>query len=310
MITRLTLMALLAITALFHVSCTDEQLARAAQLSAEADARYAASVQALEAAKQAVAAARELAEKLESEQAQRIVGQAEEALSVATQATDVAKGMADSMRAGVAAAKAAQEAGGSTVGVVTAAATGAVPGILAALALIVKLIESTRRFRQTVKGLDNVRRKIGESEWKAKVAPELEKAQDESVRLSVKAIQLGTKLAAGLMLSLLLAGGAEAAVTTTTVDLRTTVATPTKNTVAGTSTCDADEDILVIQASPSKPRTVVLVNDAAWIYRSSASGTDLKVAAGQTLTIEVETTTTIYHTRQSADGAVKVFVVR
>ncbi len=102
-------------------------------------------------------------------------------------------------------------------------------------------------------------------------------------------------------------------VTTTTVDLRPAdsanpvpaIAAPA-NKVVGTSTCDADEDILIIQVKPGTPRTVTLVNAAAWYYRSAASGTNLPVAAGQTITLLCESTTTIYHTRQTADGAVVV----
>jgi hypothetical protein len=114
-------------------------------------------------------------------------------------------------------------------------------------------------------------------------------------------------------LALLVPVAAGASVTTTTIDLRSQTtdnpvpANPNPaNAVVGTSTCDADEDILIIKVTPGKPRTVELANAAAWYYRSAASGTNRPIAAGQTCRMLIENTTTIYHTRQSADGAVVV----
>ncbi len=101
--------------------------------------------------------------------------------------------------------------------------------------------------------------------------------------------------------------------TTTTIDLRPADANNPSpafpvpaGKVVGTSTCDSDEDILVIQVKPGTPRTVELTNAAAWYYRSSASGTNKIIGAGQPKVMLIENTTTIYHTRVSADGAVVV----
>lgn len=115
------------------------------------------------------------------------------------------------------------------------------------------------------------------------------------------------------LLLLLLASLAGAA-TTTTVDLRPasssnpspTWADPT-NKVVGTSTCDADEDILVIQVAAGKPRLIELSNEQAWYYRSAASGTNKLIGANVPIRLWVENTLTIYHTRVTATGAVVVF---
>jgi hypothetical protein len=119
------------------------------------------------------------------------------------------------------------------------------------------------------------------------------------------------------LLAIVAPGIAAAAVTTTTVDLRVSSSdnpNPTNpapaNKVVGTSTCDTDEDILVIQVSPGAPRWVELYNAAAWHYRSAASGTNRPIAAGQSCVMLIEQTTTIYHTRQSADGAVVVTCIK
>lgn len=116
-------------------------------------------------------------------------------------------------------------------------------------------------------------------------------------------------LAVLAILLLALAPAGFASVTTTTIDLTADSSTfpDPQNKVVGTSTCDADEDILVIQVTPKRSKLITLVNAAAWYYRSAASGTNLAIAAGQTITLQIDTTTTIYHTRQSADGAVVAF---
>lgn len=117
-----------------------------------------------------------------------------------------------------------------------------------------------------------------------------------------------------IALALLLAPAAAfSTATTTTIDLRAaSTSNPSPvfpdpaNKVVGTSTCDADEDILVIQVT-TKPRYVELTNDQDWYYRSTASGSNKKIYADQPLRLWVESTVTIYHTRVSASGTVTVF---
>lgn len=83
----------------------------------------------------------------------------------------------------------------------------------------------------------------------------------------------------------------------------------TVNKVQTAATINSTENIVTITIG-TKPRTIMFVADTAWIYRSSASGTDLKIAAGQTLTLEISGTTTFYFVRQSADGTLSSLVLR
>jgi hypothetical protein len=61
----------------------------------------------------------------------------------------------------------------------------------------------------------------------------------------------------------------------------------------------------------AKPRTVCFVSPTPpGSTARHASGTDFKVAAGQTLTLEFTATATFYHVRQSADGTLSSIVVK
>lgn len=107
-----------------------------------------------------------------------------------------------------------------------------------------------------------------------------------------------------LVVLLALANLASAVAANTNVDARIGDGV-TANKVTS-ATINSTENTLTIQVTAGKPRTVQFVSDdTAWIYRSSASGTDLKVAQNQTLTLTFEETTTVYFVRQSADGTLK-----
>jgi hypothetical protein len=84
-----------------------------------------------------------------------------------------------------------QEVGQAALGGLTST----IPGIggIAGLALAafawVKKRGAEKALRQTVGGLDEARKEMGDEVWKESVAPHLEYAQDEAVRGHVKSVQ-------------------------------------------------------------------------------------------------------------------------
>lgn len=166
-------------------SCTDEQIARVKSTVDAADAQLARANDAVAKAEAALASAKTVGATLNSEQANRVIGQAEDALDQVHEAQRIVKTTADAAHSGLDAAIQAHAAGGSSIGVIGAAATGAIPGILAALAAGMKWFQAWRSFRQTVTGLDDARKALGESQWAEKVKPALDASQDESTKKHV-----------------------------------------------------------------------------------------------------------------------------
>ena len=115
-----------------------------------------------------------------------------------------------------------------------------------------------------------------------------------------------SRLLLGLLLAIAVSAIAEGA--STSIDLTGSSATLV-NKVQTAAAVNAVENSVTVTIS-SKARTVTFVSDVAWIYRSSSGGTDFKVAAGQTLTLEFSATTTFYHVRQSADGTLSSIVIK
>ncbi len=107
-----------------------------------------------------------------------------------------------------------------------------------------------------------------------------------------------------LITLLLLSCCAFGAVVNTTVDCKEGGENPC-NKVTST-TCNATENTITILITPGKARTVMFVNGQDWVYRSATGGTDLSVSANQALTLKFKETTTVYHIRNTADGAVKI----
>jgi hypothetical protein len=94
-----------------------------------------------------------------------------------------------------------------------------------------------------------------------------------------------------------------------TMDISASDSASVLNKVQAAITINSTENSVTVVVGP-RPRTVVLVSDTAWIYRSAPSGTDFKVSAAQTLTLEFGATTTFYHVRQTADGTLSALVVK
>lgn len=181
---------LILFVAVLFCGCSAEQIARLEAVAIDAQAKVDLADSAIAKADHAVAAAQALAEQLGIEKAQPIIAQAQEALAVARDAKEAAKATDDAASSAAAAAKQAQEAGGGTVGVIVAGLLAFLTGGAAAIPAITKAIANGRALVQTVRGLDAAREKIGEAEWKAKIAPSLEAAQDESVKTAVKLAQV------------------------------------------------------------------------------------------------------------------------
>ncbi len=202
------ILALIALAML--CSCTQEQVDRAEQASIAAR-EVLASVEAAEArvkkaeeiAAAAVQAARDMAEQSGSDKAKAAVVQAEQALAVAHQAvSQVSDGVEVAHHAVIKTdqifqtAKAAHDAGGSTLDVILAIISTAVPAAGGALVLIRKLMTTGQALKQTVAGISAARKSLGESNWKDAVAPALDAAQDEAVKELIKKTIAAENLAA------------------------------------------------------------------------------------------------------------------
>lgn len=70
----------------------------------------------------------------------------------------------------------------------------------------------------------------------------------------------------------------------------------------------AAEASVVVTLTPESKRTIMMVCDQDWKYRSTTatSTTDLAVAAGQVLTLTFQRTTTFYILRTTVDGTLKI----
>jgi hypothetical protein len=309
----LILAAMAAITLL--TSCTDAQIARSKEIADLTDQRLAQANAAVKAANEAVASAKRVAEQLGNEQALRIVTQAEGALAVADAAREAAAAASDAAHHGLDAAKEMQAAGGSTVGVVGAFAAGIVPGVLAAIPLLLKLLAAWKDLRQTVTGLDAARAKLGDEAWKTKVAPELAAHQDEDTRKRVIAIQTSTKAkssafaapvraAAALLLGLFLAGSGYGAVDATINLIGGSTAEVSK--IKQLALTSAEKSILVSMTDDRAETQVVMFidQDQDWILRTTTSNTatQIVIKAGQVVKWPFKATTTIYVLRSSADS--------
>jgi hypothetical protein len=199
-----TLTLALIACALFALgSCTDEQIARAQVFVDQTDVRLAQANQAVELAKQAVAEAKALAEQFQSEGAKAAASKAEAALGQVIAARDIAASTDKAAHDALTGAKAAQDAGGSTLNVLLAAGKGALPMALLALTAAVKwwralqaheatktdLAATQAALTQTVTGLDDARNSMGDAVWDQHVAPNLAAAQDAHVKATVALVQ-------------------------------------------------------------------------------------------------------------------------
>jgi hypothetical protein len=200
---RYLALPLIAVALLALGSCSDQQIARAQVFVDQTDARLVQANQAVELARQAVAEAKRVAELFQSEGAKVAADKAAAALAQVEQVRDIAaltnKGAHDALSG----AKAAQEAGGSSVDVLLAMGKGALPMALAALVAGVKwwralqaheaiktdLAATQTALRQTVTGLDDARDSMGDAVWDQHVAPNLAAAQDAHVKATVALVQ-------------------------------------------------------------------------------------------------------------------------
>lgn len=192
-----------AAIALLLSGCSEEQVRRAEQLSAQAQARVDQASAAVQLAQQAVDQAQALAKEYGNVSAQRVVEQAQAALAAAAAARDTAQATADATTSAAKAARTAYEAGGSTTSVLIAAGGGLLTAAPAILALVVKLVQSYTAFRQTVKGLDAARDSMQHDPacaavWDEHIAPALEAAQDNKVKQLVQKTQAKTQAKAAL----------------------------------------------------------------------------------------------------------------
>lgn len=198
--TQILLAALIGLTALLFVGgCTQEQIDRAAQISAAADARLVQADQALELAQRAVEQGKVLAEQIGSVRAQQVIGQAEQALAAAGAAREVAKVAADGAHGALDAAKAAQAAGGSTIDVIIAIATTTAPALGGLLMALRKLWAVGRDFRQTVAGVEKAKETLP-ADAVAKLHAALAETQDAGAKQRVAVVKAAL---AGLLLCVL-----------------------------------------------------------------------------------------------------------
>ncbi len=188
---------LLAVFLLLMLSgCTQAQVDRAEQAVAQAkeylaraEAAEAMAKQAQEVAAKAVLASRALADQLGNDAAKEVVSKAEAALAQSTDAltkidegVQIARVAAENAQKVADAAKASQAAGGSTVDVLIAIVGVFVPAAGVAAMAIKRQMAASHALQQTVAGVSNVRASMSEADWKAKIAPILSAAQDESVQ--------------------------------------------------------------------------------------------------------------------------------
>lgn len=182
---------LLFCVALFTLAgCSQEQVERAEKAVITAQELLHRAQEAEAIAAKAVESARAMADILGNTQASLAVEKAESALGTVRAAVETARGTVSVAETAAKAAQAAQEAGGSTVDVLLAVVSTAVPAAGALLLTVRKLLAARTAFRQTVDGLDNVRATMAPDDWKRIVKPALEGAQDEATKAAVAKAQL------------------------------------------------------------------------------------------------------------------------
>lgn len=185
----LYLLAIMAVLTFSLTGCSQASVDRA-QAGVDQAKEILAKAEAAEArVAEAVATAREIAAAIGDERAKELVAKADAALAMAKSGTEAAKIVVATADTGLAAAKASQAAGGSTFDMLLAAAGALIPGAGAAALAIRNAIKSGRALRQTVAGVEEARKVLGESDWECKVAPALAAAQDESVKALITKIQ-------------------------------------------------------------------------------------------------------------------------
>ncbi len=86
------------------------------------------------------------------------------------------------------------EAGGSTIDVLIAIGATFIPALGALKVLRNKYMPSVTAIKQTVAGLDEARKSMGDTLWDAHVAPALESSQDEAIRTLIRQLQTANDL--------------------------------------------------------------------------------------------------------------------
>lgn len=167
---KLHLIAVITV-AVFLSGCTDAQINRAEAIADRASAEV-ARVQVI------VDEATKLADALGIEKAQPIIDQANDALVAAKATAKAAQDTAD-------AAKAAHDAGGSTISTLFAGLLVLVTGVSAATPAIIKAVNTARALRQTVAGIEKAKESMNEADV-VLLHNKLRESMDESSKTLVK----------------------------------------------------------------------------------------------------------------------------
>jgi hypothetical protein len=112
-----------------------------------------------------------------------------------------------------------------------------------------------------------------------------------------------------LLLVLLAAGLASGSVVTTTPN----ILSGNNRNVVFQATINSTENVLVLNVTEGRARTVQLFSqDTAWYLRTTTGDTttQIKVAQDQVVTLEIASNTTLYFLRQSADGTLTILPVK
>jgi hypothetical protein len=169
--------------------CTQGQVDRA-QVALDQAKEVLAESRAAEArVAEAVATARQIADKIGSDEGKALVEKAESALAMAKAGVEKGEKLVNIGQVGLDAAKASQAAGGSTLDLLLSAAAAFIPGAGVAAVALRSALNSGRALRQTVSGISDVREAVGEAKWKTEIAPFLCAAHDESVKKQIAAIE-------------------------------------------------------------------------------------------------------------------------
>lgn len=89
---------------------------------------------------------------------------------------------------------------------------------------------------------------------------------------------------------------------TTIVNLKQGQSTAFYNIVQSVACQAATENSIQVAITPGFGKALMIYGTQAWYYRSTSAGTNLPVAATQTLTLRFPVTFTFYFQSQSADG--------
>lgn len=182
---RLTPILAILFALLCLAGCTDEQLRQTGEAVVTAETWHERAVQAEQIARKALDQAKALAEKLDSEKADRLIAQAEAALAAASSGVEVAGGAVQAAKSAHAAAQAAHDSGGGTWQTISAAVVGLLSG---AALLFPKLRGVSLALSQVVRGVQAVRKAKGEEAWKAEIAPALAESTDDAAKKQVAAM--------------------------------------------------------------------------------------------------------------------------